>query len=278
MTKYIVKFQNWDDPMVIKTISEHKTYNAARKSLNKELKDNNYILTDDKWSDKYIRAGYIPGILVYIYWIEDDKGNKLPLNYKEEDKVSAKTINNQSNQIINKTKTKTVMANQSKGLKIGTTKSGKAVYGNAKVSSAYRATGTKNKKPAMVVPVGYVTLPSPFYTFGRKHQNLGKKGGYERVRTYVIGATMTKNSKKMYIVAQLSYMGGKPAVAENRYKGYSRYTAWNVFNEIPYTTKSIKDANGKWKESKSDGTSASAVQEAIAQRKAIAAARARSKK
>lgn len=196
----------------------------------------------------------------------------------EEDKVSAKTIKNQSNQIINKTKTKTVMANQSKGLKIGTTKSGKAVYGNAKVSSAYRATGTKNKKPAMVVPVGYVTLPSPFYTFGRKHQNLGKKGGYERVRTYVIGATMTKNSKKMYIVAQLTYMGGKPAVAENRYKGYSRYTAWTVFNEIPYTTKSIKDANGNWKESKSDGTSASAVQEAIAQRKAIAAARARSKK
>lgn len=167
---------------------------------------------------------------------------------------------------------------QSKGLKIGTTKSGKAVYGNAKVSSAYRATGTKNKKPAMVVPVGYVTLPSPFYTFGRKHQNLGKKGGYERVRTYVIGATMTKNGKKMYIVAQLTYMGGKPAVAENRYKGYSRYTAWGVFNEIPYTTKSIKDANGKWKESKSDGTSAAAVQEAIAQRKAIAAARAKSKK
>ena len=97
MTKYIVKFQNWDDPMVIKTISEHKTYNAARKSLNKELKDNNYILTDDKWSDKYIRAGYIPGVLIYIYWVEDDKGNRLPLNYKEEDKVSAKTINNQGN-------------------------------------------------------------------------------------------------------------------------------------------------------------------------------------
>lgn len=87
MTKYIVKFQNWDDPMVIKTISEHKTYNTARKSLNKELKDNNYILTDDKWSDKYIRAGYIPGVLIYIYWIEDDKGNKLPLNYKEDDKA-----------------------------------------------------------------------------------------------------------------------------------------------------------------------------------------------
>ena len=192
-------------------------------------------------------------------------------------KVSAKTINNQSKPIYQQTKTKTVMA-QSKGLKIGTTKSGKAVYGNAKVSSAYRATGTKNKKPAMVVPVGYVTLPSPFYTFGRKHQNLGKKGGFERVRTYVIGATMTKNGKKMYNVAQLTYMGGKPAVAENRYKGYSRYTAWNVFNEIPYTTKSVKDAKGKWKESKSDGTSAAAVQEAIAQRKAIAAARAKSKK
>lgn len=199
------------------------------------------------------------------------------LSDKEHTKVSAKTINNQSKPIYQQTKTKTVMA-QSKGLKIGTTKSGKAVYGNAKVSSAYRATGTKNKKPAMVVPVGYVTLPSPFYTFGRKHQNLGKKGGFERVRTYVIGATMTKNGKKMYIVAQLTYMGGKPAVAENRYKGYSRYTAWNVFNEIPYTTKSVKDAKGKWKESKSDGTSAAAVQEAIAQRKAIAAARAKSKK
>lgn len=277
MTKYIVKFQNWDDPMVIKTISEHKTYNAARKSLNKELKDNNYILTDDKWSDKYIRAGYIPGVLVYIYWVEDDKGNKLPLNYKEKDKVSAKTINNQSKPHYQQTKTKKVMANSSKGLRIGTTKSGKAVYGNAKVSSAYRATGTKNKKPAMVVPVSYVTLPSPFYTFGRKHQNLGKQGGYERVRTYVIGATITKNGKKMYIVAQLTYMGGKPAVTENRYKGYSRYTAWAVFNELPYTDKSIKDAKGNWKDSTSDGTSASAVQEAIAIRRGRAAARANAK-
>ena len=85
MTKYIVKFQNWDDPMVIKTISEHKTYNEARKSLNKELKNNNYVLTDDKWSDKYIRTGYIPGVLIYIYWIEDDKGNKL-LKYNFESK------------------------------------------------------------------------------------------------------------------------------------------------------------------------------------------------
>ena len=162
---------------------------------------------------------------------------------------------------------------QSKGLKIGTRKNGSAVYGTAKVSKAYRPTGTKNKKPAMVVPVGYVTLPSPFYTFGRKHHDLGKQGGYDRQRTYVIGATMTKNGKKLYIVAQLTYMGGKPAVAENRYKGYSRYTAWAVFNEIPYTTKEIKDANGKWKTSKSDGTTAAAVQEAIAQRKAIAARR-----
>ena len=211
---------------------------------------------------------------IHNYW----QGNThFYIKRVKDDKVSAKTINNQSKPIYQQTKTKTVME-QSKGLKIGTTKSGKAVYGNAKVSSAYRATGTKNKKPAMVVPVGYVTLPSPFYTFGRKHQNLSKKGGFERVRTYVIGATMTKNGKKMYIVAQLTYMGGKPAVAENRYKGYSRYTAWGVFNEIPYTTKSIKDAKGKWKESKSDGTSASAVQEAIAQRKAIAAARAKSKK
>ena len=198
--------------------------------------------------------------------------------YVEEDKVSAKTINNQSKPNYQQTKTKTVMANSSKGLRIGTTKSGKAVYGNAKVSSAYRATGTKNKKPAMVVPVGYVTLPSPFYTFGRKHQNLGKQGGYERVRTYVIGATITKNGKKMYIVAQLTYMGGKPAVAENRYKGYSRYTAWAVFNELRYTNKSIKDAKGKWKDSKSDGTSASAVQEAIAIRRGRAAARANAKK
>ena len=166
---------------------------------------------------------------------------------------------------------------QSKGLKIGTTKNGKAVYGTAKVSTAYKAKGTKNGKPAMVGPVGYITLPSPFYTFGRKHQNLGKKGGFERVRTYVIGATVTKGGRKLYIVAQLSYMGGKPAVAENRYKGYSRYMAWSVFNEIPYTTKSIKDAKGAWKESKSDGTSASAVKEAIAQRKAIAVARAKKK-
>lgn len=166
---------------------------------------------------------------------------------------------------------------QSKGLKIGTKKNGKAVYGTATTSSAYRAKGTSKGKPAMVVPVGYVTLPSPFYTFGRKHHNLGKKGGYERVRTYVIGATMTSGGKKLYIVAQLTYMGGKPAIAENRYKGYSRYMAWSVFNEIPYTTKSIKDANGKWKDSKGDGTSASAVQEAIAQRKAVAVARAKKK-
>lgn len=166
----------------------------------------------------------------------------------------------------------------SKGLVIGSKKNGKPVYGTAKVSSAYRANGTKNNKPAMVVPVGYVTLPSPFYTFGRKHQNLGKKGGLERVRTYVIGATVTSGGKKLYIVAQLTYMGGKPAVAENRYKGYSRYIAWNVFNEIPYTTKDIKDADNTWKHKKSDGTAKSAVNEAIAQRRAIAAARAKSKK
>ena len=160
---------------------------------------------------------------------------------------------------------------QSKGLKIGTKKNGKAVYGTATTSSAYRAKGTSKGKPAMVVPVGFVTLPSPFYTFGRKHMNLGKKNGNERVRTYVIGATMTSGGKKLYVVAQLTYMGGKPAIAENRYKGYSRYTAWSVFNEIPYTTKSIKDANGKWKDTKGDGTSASAIKEAIALRKASAA-------
>lgn len=217
-----------------------------------EIEEHNYIVKDGK------------ALEVNRYWIPG--------------KVNGGTITDRTTPIkrsVSKsfsTQNNNVMAN-SKGLKIGTRKNGSAVYGTAKVSKAYRATGTKNKKPAMVVPVGYVTLPSPFYTFGRKHHNLGKLNGNERIRTYVIGATMTKNGKKLYVVAQLTYMGGKPAVAENRYKGYSRYTAWSVFNEIPYTTKDIKDANGKWKRTTGDGTTASAVKEAIAQRKAIATAR-----
>lgn len=185
--------------------------------------------------------------------------------YIEEPKTPAtksRVINSNINQQNQKT--------MPKGLVIGTKKNGQPVYGSAKVSTVYRAKGTKNGKPSMNVPAQFVTLPSPFYTFGRKHQGQGNNQ-----RTYVIGATMTKNGRKLYIVAQLTYMGGKPAVAENRYKGYSRYTAWSVFNEIPYLQKEVKDANNKWTKSTSDGTSASAVKEAIARRKAVAAARAK---
>lgn len=269
-TKYLVKFQNWDDPVLIETISENKTYNAARKSLNKHLKENGYLQTDDKWSQTYIRAGFIPGVNTHVYWIENEKGNKLPLNYKEENKVSAKTINNQQLTLFTNQQNQKTMP---KGLVIGTTKDGKPVYGNATVSAVYRKNGSKNRKPSMNVPAQFVTLPSPFYTFGRKHLNEGKPNQ----RNFVIGATKSKNNRNIYVVAQLTYMGGKPAVTENRYKGYSRFTAWSVFNELPYHMKWIKDANNNWKETTGDGQTKTAVAEAIAIRKATAAARASKK-
>ena len=188
--------------------------------------------------------------------------------YIEEPKTPA-TKSRSNNQNINQQKQKTMP----KGLVIGTTKDGKPVYGNATVSAVYRKNGSKNRKPSMNVPAQFVTLPSPFYTFGRKHLNEGKPNQ----RNFVIGATKSKNNRNIYVVAQLTYMGGKPAVTENRYKGYSRFTAWSVFNELPYHMKWIKDANNNWKETTGDGQTKTAVAEAIAIRKAAAAARANKK-
>lgn len=184
--------------------------------------------------------------------------------YIEEPKTPAtksRVINSNINQQNQKT--------MPQGLVIGTKKNGQPVYGSAKVSAIYNENGTKKGKPSMNVPAQFVTLPSPFYYFGRKH--LGKK---PNLKTFVLGATKTKNNGNLYIVARMNYMGGKPAIVENHYKGYSRYTAWDVFNNLPYNKKFVKDDKGKWTESKGDGKIESASAEAIKIRKAIATARA----
>ncbi len=105
------------------------------------------------------------------------------------------------------------------------------------------AGASKHGKDMIQVPVQFVTLPSPFYTHARKYQELQPYQGKRQFATYVIGYTFTKNNKKLYIVARLSYMGGKPAIAQYHYRGYSKLKAWIAFHNIPYTEMRINDKN-----------------------------------
>jgi len=189
------------------------------------------------------------------------------------DKVPGKTIKNQKLTLSTNKQTQSIMATEKK-IQIGTTKNGSPVYSNAKTASVYRAAGTKHKKPAMVVPVQFVTLPQGFYTHATKYLETGKPyNGKRQFNTYVIGCAFTKNNKKLYVVAQLTYMGGKPAIAVNHYRGYSKRTAWIVFNNLPYHEVKYTQASGQSVSYKSDGTYHAAIQQNIRRRQAFYANR-----
>lgn len=154
-------------------------------------------------------------------------------------------------------------------IQIGTKRDGSPVYSNAVTASVYKPQGTKHKKPAMVVPVQYVTLPQGFYTHATKTLYTNKSfNGTQQRNTYVIGCAFTRNNKKLYVVAQLTYMGGKPAVAVNHYRGYSKRTAWIVFQNLPYhEVKYIKAGeDGKDVVHKSDGSYHNVIRENIKRR------------
>ena len=187
--------------------------------------------------------------------------------------IPNKTINKQRTTLSTNKQNQTIMATEKK-IQIGTKKNGSPVYSNAKTASVYRAAGTKHKKPAMVVPVQFVTLPQGFYTHATKYLETGKPyNGKRQFNTYVIGCAFTKNNKKLYVVAQLTYMGGKPAIAVNHYRGYSKRTAWIVFNNLPYHEVKYTQASGQSVSYKSDGTYHTAIQQNIRRRQAFYANR-----
>lgn len=135
-----------------------------------------------------------------------------------------------------------------KSVQIGTRRNGSAVMSSNVVSPYYYSNGSKHGKPAMMVPVQFVTLPQNFYTHARKYLRLNHVNpntGRQDVATYVIGNAFTQNGKKLYFVARLNYMGGKPAVAETHYRGYSKRQAWFVFNDLPFHEMRMNDNNGK---------------------------------
>lgn len=152
-------------------------------------------------------------------------------------------------------------------IQIGTKRDGSPVYSNAVTASVYKPQGTKHKKPAMVVPVQYVTLPQGFYTHATKTLYTNKSfNGTKQRKTYVIGCAFTRNNKKLYVVAQLTYMGGKPAVAVNHYRGYSKRTAWIVFQNLPYHEVKYLQADGKDVKYTSDGSYHAVITENIRRR------------
>lgn len=200
----------------------------------------------------------------YHYLIQDNLALTFDEIYIEKDDKNKSSNNQQLTLMFNNQNSK-IMA-QPKSIVIGHKKDGSPVYSTNKVASVYRATGTKNKKPAMVVPVQMVTLPENFYTHARKYLKLGMYQGKQQVATYVIGCTFTKNNKQLYVVARLVYMGGKPAVAQYHYRGYSKRTAWIVFNNLPYHEMRMTDKSGKQVTTKSDGTYKTLINENIARR------------
>jgi len=149
-----------------------------------------------------------------------------------------------------------------KPIQIGVNKNGRPVMSTAVVTSVYKAKGTKHGKPAMTVPVQYVTLPQNFYTQASKRLYTNKTyNGQKQYNLYVIGCAYTKNNKPLYIVAQLTYMGGKPAIAVNHYRGYSKRTAWIVFQNLPYHEAYYHNATGQSTKQTSDGTYNSLIRE-----------------
>ena len=134
-----------------------------------------------------------------------------------------------------------------KSIVIGYDKNGKAIKSSpkTKITPYYVPKASKNGKDMMLVPVKFVTLPQNFYIHARKFLKTGSFKGKEQYNTYVVGCCFTKNNKQYYVVAQLSYMGGKPAVAQTHYRGYSKRDAWKIFKNIPFHRLVINQPDGK---------------------------------
>ena len=68
-------------------------------------------------------------------------------------------------------------------------------------------------------------------------------------------------------------MGGKPAIAVNHYRGYSKRTAWIVFNNLPYHEVKYTQKSGQSVSYKSDGTYHAVISQNIRRRQAFYANR-----
>lgn len=236
-------------------IGSFKTLKDANECLEKHLKaaqeDHCVVEKEDKY--KYCIYDNLYVSFDEIYIEKDDKN---------------KSQNNQQLTLFTNNQNQTIMASP-KQIVIGHKRDGSPVYSSGVVSPMYRNKGTKNGKPAMVVPVNFVTLPENFYTHARKYQELQPYQGKRQFATYVIGCTFTKNNKKLYVVARLTYMGGKPAIATTHYRGYSKRTAWIVFHAIPYTEMRMTDKNGNDVRTKSDGSYRAVIEESNQRRNAF---------
>ena len=166
--------------------------------------------------------------------------------YVEDDKVSAKTINNQVNIINNQNQRTMPTKKQFKTVPYDPSKKDKngRVIGNP-----YRLTsGGKNYQ---AVPERMVTLPKGnAFIIAKKHVNLG--GEYNNQATYVLGYSNLsghrQNGKvrRHYFVARLIYRGGNPALALYRYSGYDLQLAKDVFSEIAYDKAEYQGRDGKF--------------------------------
>ncbi len=243
MYKVIMQYED-KSPSIV---NEFKTLKEATECLNRITqtaeKDHCIITKTDKY--RYTIQDNLALTFDEI-WIEKDDKNK--------------SQNNQQLTLFTNNQNQTIMASP-KQIVIGHKRDGSPVYSSGVVSPQYRNKGTKNGKPAMVVPVNFVTLPENFYTHARKYQELQPYQGKRQFATYVIGCTFTKNNKKLYVVARLTYMGGKPAIATTHYRGYSKRTAWIVFHAIPYTEMRMTDKNGNDVRTKSDGSYRAVIEE-----------------
>lgn len=232
---------------------EFETLKEAEECLNRITqtaeKDHCIITKTDKY--KYTIQDNL-ALTFDEVWIEKDDKNKSQNNQQ-----LTLMFNNQNQTTMAKTKSKGTQgtAKAAGGQRvIGYTQSGSPVYSKYKTTPYFMAGASKHGKDMILVPVQFVTLPSPFYTHARKYLKTGSFAGKVQTATYVIGCTFTKNNKKLYIVARLSYMGGKPAIAQAHYRGYSKRDAWRIFSSLPYHEMRMNDKNGKEVRVKSDGS------------------------
>lgn len=143
------------------------------------------------------------------------------------DKLNFKKENKKQQPINNQTTNSMATKNQKK------TQSG----------MSYVAPGISTKKGVsyFTVPTAMITLPEKNHTHVARKQYEFMKNGYKQVNTYVMGYVVLgkkrpdgKSYKKWY-VAQLHYMGGRPAVVQYIYNGYNRRHADNAFKQIAST-------------------------------------------
>ena len=99
-----------------------------------------------------------------------------------------------------------------------------------------------NGVPYFKVPAAMITMPKDnTWYVARKQLNYTDKSGRNQVATYVMGfhksSTTNKQGKqnKIWFVARLQYLGGKPGIASYYYRDYSRRGADNYFKRLPST-------------------------------------------